>query len=118
MLMTTIPESPHGDGTPEGAFEKFAIDRPGRIVFVGRHLSTQTGYRCVIRKISLFGAELDVSPRLPVPANFFLEILGINDEIGCTLIRREGETVMVAFNMLLDAEFLHHVIRLSFETNL
>ena len=52
---------------------------------------------------------------MPVPSNFFLEILGIHDEIGCTLIRREEEKVTVGFNMLIDAEFLHHVVRLSFE---
>jgi hypothetical protein len=70
-----------------------------------------------VRKISLYGAELDVSPHLPVPKNFFLEILGIRDEIGCTLIRRHEEKVTVGFNMLIDADFLHHVIRVSFDTN-
>jgi hypothetical protein len=102
---------------PDQAFEKFAIDRPGKIVFVGHHLSTKTGFRCLIRTISLHGAELEVSPHLPVPSHFFLEILGIHDEIGCTVIRREEEKVTIGFNMLIDAEFLHHVIRLSFETS-
>lgn len=104
-------------GNRDQAFEKFVIDRPGKIVFVGHHLSTQTSFRCIIHTISLYGAELDVSPNLPVPNNFFLEILGIHDEIGCTLIRREGSTVTIGFNMLIDAEFMHHVIRLSFETS-
>ena len=98
-------------------FEKFTIDRPGKIIFVGRHLSTKTYLRCLIRTISLYGAELEVSPHVPVPSNFFLEILGIHDDIGCTLIRREAEKVTVGFNMLIDPEFLHHVIRLGFETN-
>ena len=97
-------------------FEKFTIDRPGKIIFVGHHLSTNTHLRCLIRTISLYGAELDVSPQVPVPNNFFLEILGIHDEIGCTLIRREEEKVTIGFNMLINPEFLHHVIRLSFET--
>lgn len=100
---------------PDQVYRKFPVDRPGRIVLVGHHLSTKTSIRCLIRTISLYGAELEVSPHLPVPKNFFLEILGIHDEIGCTLIRREAEKVTVGFNMLLDAEFLHHVIRLSFE---
>lgn len=104
-------------GSHEQAFEKFQIDRPGRLIFVGHHLSTKTNYRCLVRTISLYGAELEVSPHLPVPGNFFLEILGIHDEIGCTVIRREEEKVTVGFNMLIDAEFLHHVIRLSFETS-
>ena len=98
-------------------FEKFTIDRPGKIIFVGHHLSTKTHLRCLIRSMSLYGAELEVSPHLPVPSNFFLEILGIHDEIGCTVIRREEEKVTVGFNMLIDPEFLHHVIRLGFETN-
>ena len=98
-------------------FEKYPVDRPGKIIFVGRHLSTSTSYRCLVRTISLAGAELEVSPNLPVPGNFFLEILGIHDDIGCTVIRREEEKVTVGFNMLIDPEFLHHVIRLSFETS-
>ncbi|MHA7970416.1 hypothetical protein [Rhizobium terricola] len=96
-------------------YEKFTIDRPGKIIFVGHHLSTKNNLRCLIRTISLYGAEVEVSPHVPVPANFFLEILGIRDEIGCTLIRREAERVTVGFNMLIDPEFLHHVVRLSFE---
>ncbi|SMD11340.1 hypothetical protein [Rhizobium sp. RU36D] len=96
-------------------YEKYKVDRPGKIIFVGHHLSTKNTLRCVIRKISLYGAELEVSPHQPMPKNFYLEILGIHDEIGCTLIRREAERVTVGFNMLLDAEFLHHVVRLSFE---
>src|SRR3546814_11935632 len=87
------------------AFEKFEIKRPGRIIFVGHHLSTRTHIRCLIRTISLYGAELEVSPPLPVPNNFFLEILGIQDDIGCTLIRREAEKVTVGFNLLIDPEF-------------
>lgn len=96
-------------------FEKFKIDRPGKIVFVGHHLSTGTSLRCVIRTMSLYGAELDVSPHVAVPSNFFLEILGIHDHIGCTVIRREAEKLTIGFNMLIDAEFLHHVVRLNFE---
>ena len=102
---------------PDQVFEKFPIDRPGKIIFVGHHLSTKTSFRCLIRSISLAGAELEVSPHLPVPNNFFLEILGIHDDIGCTLMRREEERVTIGFNMLIDAEFLHHVIRLGFETS-
>lgn len=103
--------------SPERAHESVTIDRPGRIVIVGRHLSTKTSLRCLIRKISLYGAELEVSPYISFPKNFFLEILGIRDEIGCTMISREEEVVMVGFNMLLNPEFLHHVMRLEFETN-
>lgn len=113
----TIDSDGKQDGPRDLAFEKFLIDRPGKIIFVGRHLSTKTTLRCLIRTISLYGAELDVSPHLTIPNNFFLEILGIHDEIGCTMIRREEEKLTIGFNMLIDPEFLHHVVRLSFETS-
>lgn len=98
-------------------FESFPLERPGRIVLVGHHLTTTSSVRCLIRSISLAGAELEVAPSTPVPANFFLEILGIRDEIGCTVMRRDGERVTIGFNMLLDEEFMHHVIRLGFEVS-
>ncbi|PPJ47172.1 hypothetical protein C0075_16450 [Rhizobium sp. KAs_5_22] len=114
MPLQAIPDAKQNI-PQDRVYEKFTIDRPGKIIFVGRHLSTKNNLRCLIHSISLYGAELEVSPHVPVPSNFFLEILGIHDEIGCTLIRREEEKVTVGFNMLIDAEFLHHVVRLSFE---
>lgn len=114
MPLQVIPDTKQNI-PPDKVYEKFTIDRPGKIIFVGRHLSTKNNLRCLIHSISLYGAELEVSPHVPVPSNFFLEILGIHDEIGCTLIRREEEKVTVGFNMLIDPEFLHHVVRLSFE---
>lgn len=114
MPLQVIPDAKQNI-PQDRVYEKFTIDRPGKIIFVGRHLSTKNNLRCLIHSISLYGAELEVSPHVPVPNNFFLEILGIHDEIGCTLIRREEEKVTVGFNMLIDAEFLHHVVRLSFE---
>lgn len=102
---------------PDKAFESFKLDRPGKIIFVGHHLSTANHVRCLIRAISLYGAVLEVSPAVQIPKNFFLEILGIHDEIGCTLMRREEEKVTIGFNMLIDTEFLHHVLRLNFEAN-
>ncbi|MBW8300922.1 MAG: hypothetical protein K0M60_15085 [Hydrogenophaga sp.] len=114
MPLQVIPDAKQNI-PQDRVYEKFTIDRPGKIIFVGRHLSTKNNLRCLIHSISLYGAELEVSPHVPVPSNFFLEILGIHDEIGCTLIRREEEKVTVGFNMLMDAEFLHHVVRLSFE---
>ena len=113
-LQIKVPES--SKAAPEEFYEKFSIDRPGKIVFVGRHLSTANSVRCIIRRISIYGAELEVDPSLEFPANFFLEIFGIHDEIGCTMIRRDEARVIVGFNMLMDPEFLHHVRRLSFET--
>ncbi|MFK0383428.1 hypothetical protein [Agrobacterium sp. NPDC090273] len=108
---------PHRSVAPDEMYEKFQIDRPGKITFIGHHLSAKNTMRCLVRTISLYGAEIEVSPHLEMPVNFYLEILGIRDEIGCTLIRREEEMATVGFNMLIDAEFLHHVRRLSFETS-
>jgi len=98
---------------PERAFQNFVVDRPGRIIIVGHHLSAKTHIRCLVRHISLYGALLEVSPYLTFPSNFFLEIVGIKDEIGCTVISREEEFVTVGFNMLIAQEFLTHVIRLG-----
>lgn len=102
----------------EKAYREFNLDRPGTIIFVGHHLSTGHQVRCLIRTITLAGALLEVSPNVDVPTHFFLEILGIRDEIGATLVKREGELLTISFNMLLNSEFLHHVLRLSFETGL
>lgn len=102
---------------PRDAYEAFVIDRPGKIIHVGHHLSTRTKARCLVRSISLSGAELDVNPEFEVPKNFFLEILGIPDEIGCTLTVRNGAKAIVGFNMLLDAQFLRHLVGVAPETS-
>ncbi|KWV42766.1 MULTISPECIES: hypothetical protein [Rhizobium] len=101
---------------PEQAYREFSLDRPGKIIFVGHHLSTGTQVRCLIRTITLAGAVLEVNPSLEVPNHFFLEILGIHDEIGSTVVKREGDLVTISFNMLINPEFLHHVLRLNFES--
>lgn len=114
MPLLHIPDA-KADVPRDQIFERFKIDRPGKIIFVGHHLTTKSSLRCLIRSISLYGADLEVSPHVAIPPHFFLEILGIHDEIGCTVIRREAEKLTVGFNMLIDPEFLHHVVRLSFE---
>jgi hypothetical protein len=101
-----------------GQFDAFAVDRPGTIVSLGHHLRTSLQVRCLIRTMSLAGATLEVGTGCDLPTHFFLAILGIHDEIGCTLIKRDGVTVTVGFNMLLNAEFLHHVQRLNFEADI
>ena len=104
------------DGDQEQSYRDFHLDRPGKIIFVGHHLSTGTQVRCLIRTITLAGAVLEVNPSLEVPNHFFLEILGIHDEIGSTVVKREGDLVTISFNMLINPEFLHHVLRLNFES--
>lgn len=109
------PDSQHPE--PDHALQEFAIDRPGNLISIGHHLSTTMQVRCLVRTMSLSGAVIEVNKGLEVPQNFFLEILGIHDEIGCTLLKRDGDTVTVCFNMLLNPEFLHHVQRLNFEAS-
>ncbi|MDM9629135.1 hypothetical protein QTL95_24910 [Rhizobium sp. S152] len=99
----------------EPTYQEFSLDRPGKIIFVGHHLSTGTQVKCLIRTITLAGAVLEVNPSVEVPNHFFLEILGIHDELGATVVKREAELVTISFNMLINAEFLHHVLRLNFE---
>lgn len=97
------------------ALQEFLVNRPGNIILVGHHLSTSTQAACTIRTMSQSGARLDVGTDFDVPNHFFLEILGLRDEIGCTLVKREGAEVTISFNMLINAEFLHHVSRLGFD---
>ncbi len=106
-LMTNTDQQP--------ALQEFVVDRPGKIIFVGHHLSTSVQTDCMIKIMSQSGATLEVGTGHELPNHFFLEILGIRDEIGCTLVKREGSQVTVSFNMLINAEFLHHVLRLNFE---
>lgn len=117
MPLHTLDNASNRAESPEKAYESYKVDRPGKIIFVGHHLSTSNHIRCIIRTISLYGAVLEVTPAAQMPKNFFLEILGIDDEIGCTVMRREEEKVTIGFNMLINAEFLHHVLKLNFETH-
>ena len=113
-----MPFQMHSDTqhpAPERALEEFVVDRPGNIISIGHHLTTTMQVRCVVRTISLSGAVLEVNKGLDIPQNFFLEILGIHDEIGSTVVKREGDLVTISFNMLINPEFLHHVLRLNFE---
>ena len=95
-------------------YQQYVVDHAGMITVIGHHLKTTTT-RCHIRSMSLAGALLEVPAGFEVPAHFFLEIVGIKDEIGCTLVKREDEVVLISFNMLVTEEFLHHVLRLAFE---
>lgn len=115
--MSMAKQTETNTSKPRDAYEAFAIDRPGKIILVGPHLRTRTSARCLVRTISLSGAELDINPEFEIPKNFFLEILGIPDEIGSTLIARDGAKAVVGFNMLLDAEFLRHLVGVAPETS-
>ncbi|MDX3927378.1 MAG: hypothetical protein QHC90_16435 [Shinella sp.] len=96
---------------PKRSFVKHRIERPGRIIPVGRHLSASTYFNCLILSISSAGAVLSVNKAIELPENFYLEILGVRDEIGCTEFKRDGEEVVVRFNMFLDPDFLGMVVK-------
>jgi len=113
LQMYLEADNPFHDRT----LQEYLVNRPGNVILVGHHLSTATQARCVILTMSQSGAKLDVGTGFDVPNHFFLEIIGLRDQIGCTLIKREGAEVMISFNMLINAEFLHHVLRLGFETD-
>ncbi len=116
MPLTPRSQTRQGFDRPSRAFQNYETHIPGRIIMVGHHLSAKTQIRCIVKSISLYGAVLEVSPHLSFPNNFFLEILGIRDEIGCTVVTREEEIVTIGFNMLLAEEFLLHVLRRGHET--
>lgn len=95
---------------PKRSFVQYRIDKPGFITPIGHHLSTAMRYTCLIRSISSAGAVLSINKALELPENFYLEIHGIRDEIPCTEFKRDGEELVVRFNMFLDTDFLDLVL--------
>ncbi|MCB1446753.1 MAG: hypothetical protein KDJ87_13435 [Rhizobiaceae bacterium] len=95
---------------PKRSFRLHRIDRPGLIIPVGHHLTIAKQYHCLIERISCAAAMLNVNPRLELPRNFFLVILGSSEEIGATEVSREGDHLLAKFNMFLDATFLQSVV--------
>ena len=95
---------------PKRSFVQYRLDRPGFITPIGHHLSTALRYTCLIRSISSAGAVLSINKTLTLPENFYLEIHGVRDEIPCTEFKRDGEEMVVRFNMFLDTDFLNMVL--------
>jgi hypothetical protein len=102
---------------PKRSFVQYRIDKPGFITPIGHHLSTAMRYTCLIRSISCAGAVLSINKTLTLPENFYLEIHGIRDEIPCTEFKRDGDELVVRFNMFLDPDFLNHVLGREIETH-
>jgi hypothetical protein len=95
---------------PKRSFRLHNIDRAGLVIPVGHHLTIATQYHCVIQRISCAAAMINISPRVELPRNFFLVILGSSEEIGATEVTREGDMMLVKFNMFLDAGFLQSIV--------
>jgi hypothetical protein len=95
---------------PKRSFRQHHVDRPGIIIPVGRQLTIKTLYCCLIESLSCGGALINFSPFIELPRNFFLIILGSSEEIGATEVRREGDRMMIKFNMFLDPGFLGSIV--------
>ena len=95
---------------PKRSFRLHSIDRPGLIIPVGHRLSIAVQYHCVIQRISCAAAMININPRVELPRNFFLVILGSSEEIGATEVSRDGDMMLVKFNMFLDAGFLQSIV--------
>ena len=95
---------------PKRSFRLHRIDRPGLIIPVGHHLSIATQYHCLVERISCAAAMLNINPRIELPRNFFVVILGSSEEIGATEVSRQGDHLLAKFNMFLDAGFLQSIV--------
>lgn len=106
QLSETKPAALSGDYD----FERYPTSLPARIMMLGHHLKMQEAL-CTMKDISCSGARLKVDPSTQVPPHFFLQINGMHDEIGCTMVSRTLEYVSLKFNMLLADDFLLSVLR-------
>jgi hypothetical protein len=95
---------------PKRSFRQHRVDRPGTIIPVDHHLTIKKKYNCLIESLSCGGALINISPYIELPRNFFLIILGSTEEIGATEVRREGDRMMIKFNMFLDPGFLESIV--------
>jgi hypothetical protein len=95
---------------PKRSFRLHSIDRSGLVIPVGHHLTISTQYHCVIQRISCAAALININPRIELPKNFFLVILGSSEEIGATEASREADHMLVKFNMFLDVGFLQSIV--------
>jgi hypothetical protein len=95
---------------PKRSFRLHAIERPGIVIPVGHHLTIATQYHCLIERVSCAAALLNINPKVEIPKNFFLVILGSSEEIGCTEVERKGDHLLAKFNMYLDGGFLQRIV--------
>jgi hypothetical protein len=95
---------------PKRSFRLHRVDRPGLIIPVGHHLTVTKQYHCLVERISCAAAMLNVNPKIELPRNFFVVILGSSEEIGATEVSREGDHLLAKFNMFLDAGFLQNFV--------
>lgn len=95
---------------PKRSFRLHRIDRPGLIIPVGHHLTIAKQFHCLVERISCAAAMLNINPKVELPRNFFIVVLGSSEEIGATEVSREGDHLLAKFNMFLDAGFLQSIV--------
>lgn len=98
---------------PDYCYEQHSVNIPCSIVTIGHHLKAGKQFQTVLRKISFSGAILDATEEMVLEDNFFLEIDGIHDEIGATKVLQNWHALSIQFNMLLNEQFLDHVLHLG-----
>ncbi|THK39707.1 hypothetical protein EHS39_00655 [Ensifer sp. MPMI2T] len=113
MIMHVAQAKP---GQASAVYQHYFIERPCRILVIGKQLKAKTKYQCLLRHISIGGAMLDFNAAIMLPKHFFLEIDGFKEEIGCAEVHRSGTELGVRFNMLLAQDFLRRLIRLQFSS--
>lgn len=101
-------------GQPSKTYKHFYIERPCRILIMGEHLKPKTRYQGLLRHISIGGAMLDFSATIFLPKQFFLQIDGMRDEIGCSQVHRSGTQLGVRFNIPVVPEYVSRLIRMDF----
>lgn len=111
MLMHVAEAKP---GQMSTRYKHYAIERPSRILVIGQHLKPKQKYQALLREISIGGALLDFNPGLQLPKQFFLQVDGFNDEMGCSQVYRKGPALGIRFNMLISPEFISRLIRMQF----
>lgn len=96
--------------TLEPDFERFPVNLPARIFMIGHHLKTQE-VTCMMEDISCSGARLKLEQTAAIPTTFYLNIVGMRDEIGCALVSRGNDHISLKFNMLLSEDVLSMILK-------
>jgi hypothetical protein len=98
----------------DGAWERFYVRRPARLIAVSPGLVGLTTRSCEVIDISRGGASLTVNTTIGLPTHYYLEITGLTARIGCAEVHRRHGRVAVKFIMPLPEKTLHRVVRAEF----
>lgn len=96
--------------------ERFAVNRPARILSINPSLSGISIRSCHLVDISKIGATISVMTTVGLSDHYYLNILGTANRIGCAEIYRNGGRTGVKFIKEIDDELLHTIVRGDFFT--